>query len=153
MMRSNAWKGTDSKVIGQIPAGGTFTVIDGPRCANNIQWWFVNYNGLLGWTGEGELTSYWVEPFSSPTGCPANLPTRLRAGGWGRVTPGLPNTLRNSASIYGTRLGSIPAGGTFSVVSGPICSDSIAWWQVSYNGVTGWTAEGRWGTYWLEPGN
>jgi hypothetical protein len=151
LLRSNPWKGTDSKTLGQIPAGGVFTVLDGPRCANNIQWWLVSYNGVNGWTGEGELSTYWLEPLTSPNGCPADLPTRLWAGGWGRVTPGLPNTLRGSASTYGTRLGQIPVGGTFTVISGPICADNIAWWQVTYNNVTGWTAEGRWGQYWLEP--
>lgn len=151
VLRSNPWKGSDSKILGQIAAGGTFAVLDGPRCANNINWWYVNYNGVLGWTGESELGSYWVEPVAPNTGCPANLPSRLWAGGWGRVTPGLSNNLRSAATISSRSVGKIPAGGVFSVITGPVCADGIAWWQVNYNNIIGWTAEGRWGTYWVEP--
>jgi hypothetical protein len=153
IIRNNPWKGSGSVSLGQIPAGGVFTVIEGPRCSNNINWWRVTYNGVTGWTGEGELSSYWVEPFGGNNACTGVLPTRLRVGGWGRVTPGLPNTIRNSAAISSRRLGQIPAGGVFSIMAGPVCANGIAWWQVSYNNIVGWTAEGRWGEYWVEPGS
>lgn len=151
VFRSNPWKGSNSEVLGQIPAGAVFAVLDGPRCANNIHWWFVNYNGALGWTGESELTTYWVEPVAVSGGCPSNLPPRLWAGGWGRVLPGLANNLRSEARIASRAVGKIPGDGIFSVITGPVCADGIAWWQVNYNNVIGWTAEGRWGQYWLEP--
>jgi hypothetical protein len=49
--------------LGQIPGGGVFTVLDGPRCGDQgILYWFVSYNGVQGWTGEGQGSSYWVEP-------------------------------------------------------------------------------------------
>jgi len=78
----------------------------------------------------------------------------LLAGSSGRVTPGLPNALRtlprrgpDSAVLL-----EIPAGGVFNVVGGPQCDgEGMYWWQVSYNGVTGWTPEGSGSTYWLEP--
>jgi hypothetical protein len=151
VIRNNPWKGGDSKVLAQIPAGGVFAVLDGPHCSNNIYWWWVNYNGVIGWTGESELTTYWLEPVSTTGGCPANLPTRLWAGGWGRVLPGLANNLRSGATISSRSVGKIPGDGIFSVITGPVCADGIAWWQVNYNNVIGWTAEGRWGQYWLEP--
>ena len=152
MIRNNPWKGVDSKVLGQIPAGGVFAVLDGPHCSNNIHGWWVNYKGVIGWTGESELSTYWVEPASTSNGCPANLPTRLYAGGWGRVLPGLSNNLRAGATVSSRSVGQIPAGGVFSVIAGPQCANGIAWWQVNYNNTIGWTAEGRWGQYWLEPG-
>jgi hypothetical protein len=144
-----------STVLGYIPAGSSFSVLSGPTCNVYTNWYQVNYNGVIGWTAEGDGGSvYWLEPTvytPPPPQCP--LATRLTVGSFGRVTPGLPNTLRNGAGQYGTvRIGQIPAGGTFSIVNGPQCaSDGRWWWQVSYNGVTGWTAEGQAGSYWLEP--
>ncbi len=46
----------------------------------------------------------------------------------------------------------IPAGGVFAVLEGPICTDNgIAWWKVNSNGIIGYTAEGQATVYWLEP--
>jgi hypothetical protein len=46
-------------------------------------------------------------------------------------------------------------GETFSILDGPICVDSIAWWKVEYDGqnghLVGWTAEGEGADYYLEP--
>ncbi|MEW6580273.1 MAG: PA14 domain-containing protein [Chloroflexota bacterium] len=49
--------------IGQIPGGGLFRVLGGPVCANNSAWFQVNYNGLVGWTMEGQGAAYWLEPY------------------------------------------------------------------------------------------
>jgi len=136
--------------LAQIPAGATFLVLYGPQCGGNLTWWQVNYNGVIGWTAEGQGATYWLEPVSSAV-CPNAPAPRLVAGGQGRVTPGLPNNIRAQTSTTSTRLGQIPAGGIFSVLSGPICSGNMNWWQVNYNGVIGWTPEGQYGTYWIEP--
>jgi uncharacterized protein YraI len=153
---------SSSRVLGQIPAGGVFTVLAGPQCANNLTWWQVNYKGAIGWTPEGEGRTYWLEPvttsgpiptvISTPnTACPP-LARRLSIGGQGRVTPGQPNVMRNGAGKTGTTVvGQIPAGGVFNVTGGPVCADDIVWWQVIYAGVQGWTGEGQGSTYWTEP--
>jgi hypothetical protein len=50
-------------VIGRIPEGESFAVLTGPRCtSNHIAWWKVDYNGLVGWTPEGQGLEYWLEP-------------------------------------------------------------------------------------------
>ena len=56
--------GSSSKLLGQIPPGDSFIVIDGPRCTllDKIVWWQINYNNLIGWTGEGQGGDYWLEP-------------------------------------------------------------------------------------------
>jgi hypothetical protein len=54
--------GESSRYLGEIPPGGMFTVVDGPRCASGMTWWQVNYNGLVGWTPEGQNKEYWLEP-------------------------------------------------------------------------------------------
>lgn len=140
---------TTSKRLGQIPGGGMFTVIGGPACSGNMTWYQVNYNGIIGWTPEGTGSSYWLEPYSSGSVCA--LPARLASGGYGRVTPGAANNLRATASTTASRVGQIPGGSAFKVISGPLCAENMTWYQVSYNGIIGWTAEGKNNTYWLEP--
>lgn len=50
-----------ASIISQIPAGGTFQVLDGPKCDRGFRYWKVSFNGLIGWTAEG-LTVYYVQP-------------------------------------------------------------------------------------------
>ncbi len=142
-------------VLAYIPAGSTFDIISGPVCTSYTHWWQVRYNGVVGWTAEGDGGSvYWVEPIVYSPPPPTCAPvSRLSAGRYGRVTPGLPNTLRSGAGVAGTtRIGQIPAGGLFIAISGPNCgSDGRWWWYVNYNGQLGWTAEGQGTEYWLEP--
>lgn len=51
------------EVIGQLQPGASFLILAGPVCANGLYWWQVdNYNGLVGWTAEGDNGQYWLEP-------------------------------------------------------------------------------------------
>ncbi len=48
---------------GSIPGGSAVAILDGPVCtANGIVWWKVNYNGAIGWTAEGQGSTYFMEP-------------------------------------------------------------------------------------------
>ncbi len=80
--------------------------------------------------------------------CP-NFRTRLNGVTLARVTPGTPNNLRSTPG--GERIGQIPGGSTFEVLSGPRCLDGYTWWEVSFNGLVGWTAEGTGSDYYVEP--
>ncbi|MAS37009.1 MAG: hypothetical protein CL610_23620 [Anaerolineaceae bacterium] len=156
LLRSAPGTASNSQVIGQIPGGGQFAVLSGPQCGNDGRWWWqVNYQGLIGWTAEGEGTNtYWTEPiYSGPLSCPGFLPSRLTAGATGRVTtvPNLPNRIRANPGFNANVLGQIPAGEQFWIANGPFCAENTAWWQVSYAGIVGWTAEGQANTYWLQP--
>ncbi len=52
-----------TNVIGSIPAGGVFTTTGTSLCGTDGRRWYpVNYNGTLGWTAEGEGSTYWVAP-------------------------------------------------------------------------------------------
>jgi len=51
-----------SQEIDTIPPGAAFTVLGGYQCAAGLRWWYVDYDGLLGWTAEGENGVYWLEP-------------------------------------------------------------------------------------------
>jgi hypothetical protein len=152
-------------VVGQIPAGGSFAVIGGPQCDAGLLWWQVNYNGLIGWSAEGDgYNTYWLEPAGiippPPPPPTCVLQTRLSAGGLARVipVPPIPNVVRtapgtNSTGSNSVVIGTIPPGGVFSVIQGPQCgTDGRWWWQVNYNGLIGWTAEGEgYNNYWVEP--
>ncbi|MCC6803286.1 MAG: SH3 domain-containing protein [Anaerolineae bacterium] len=152
-LRTQPYRGYDSIVLGEIPAGGVFTVIGGPSCFDGMYWWQVNYNGTMGWTPEGSNTGvYWTEPVTNNTGC-MSVVSRLSVGATGRVTPGLPNTLRTQP-IQGAGSGfitNIYAGSQFYIIGGPVCNNGITWWQINYNGLTGWTGEGQGYQYWAEP--
>ena len=65
------------------------------------------------------------------------------------VTPGSPNNLRSSST--GASIGKIPGGASFQVLQGPTCLNNAVWWQVNYNGLISWTAEGQGSTYYLQP--
>ena len=109
-VRSLPNKGSTSVVIGEIPGGGVFSVLAGPQCADGFYWWQVNYGGLIGWTAEGQGSTYWLEPVTTCT-----LAPRLTIGGQGRVLPGTPNALRSLPNKGSTSvvIGEIPGGGVF----------------------------------------
>lgn len=74
---------TSGDRLGQIPAGGVFTVLDGPACAEGYAWWLVDFEGLMGWTVEATATEYWLEPIAVPptptqnaTPTPVNNPSQ-----------------------------------------------------------------------------
>jgi WD40-like Beta Propeller Repeat len=83
--------------------------------------------------------------------CSGFMPSRLFPGGLGRVTPGDPNNIRTAPGYANAALGLIPGGNVFEVITGPVCADNTAWWQVNYLGRLGWVAEGSGNIYWLEP--
>lgn len=150
-MRSAPGTGSSSVVLGNIPGGTIFSVLEGPVCQDGYQWWQVNANGLVGWTAEGQDDTYWLDPLT----CGNGLFIRMIPGETGRVTlsPPIENVVRSQPGRgSGAVIGEIPPGGMFNVLSGPQCdSTGMAWWRVNYNGLIGWTAEGENREYWLEP--
>jgi hypothetical protein len=89
-----------------------------------------------------------------PPDDPAYLPPRLSIGLTAQVeVGGLPNVMREQPGTSSNRITDIPGGVPLVIVDGPRCStlDKLIWWQVIYNGQTGWTVEGQNGDYWMEP--
>ncbi len=90
---------------------------------------------------------------TSPTDCAGFLPSRLEIGGYGRVIPGgdLRNNVRSEADTTSLIVGKIQPEEQFYVLDGPRCTENAAWWYVvTYQGITGWTAEGQDNTYYKE---
>jgi uncharacterized protein YraI len=88
---------------------------------------------------------------SDTTACQGLPAPQLTAGGQGQVTPGLPNKVRSEAGSGAAQVGAIPGEGVFQVIGGPTCADGLWWWQVNYNGLMGWTANGDSAEYWVQP--
>lgn len=57
----------DGSLIGAIPGDTEFTVLEGPVCADGLNWWRVETDEITGWTVEGVGTDYWTEPLSPTT--------------------------------------------------------------------------------------
>lgn len=55
--------GTENRVVTTIPINGLFMVLDGPVCEDDYSWYKVRYRETEGWLAEGDLTSYYVEPY------------------------------------------------------------------------------------------
>ena len=50
-------------VFMRLNPGKVVLVTAGPRCDDKgLSWWKVNYQGVVGWTLEGEAQTYWLEP-------------------------------------------------------------------------------------------
>lgn len=156
---------TSGTQVGEIPGGAAFTVLEGPECSGGFLWWRVSYEGAEGWTVEGNTSGYFVNPVveggtftpaaataaaatAAPTDCP--LSPRLAIGREGSTTSNTPSRLRDTPSSSGTQVGQIDPLAVFRIVDGPVCAGGINWWQVQMGNVTGWTAEGVDGEYFIE---
>ena len=84
--------------------------------------------------------------------CDGALPAQLRPGDTGRVTlEGTANRMRSGPTLGASIVTTIPPGGEFFVLDGPVCAERYVWYQVNYQGQIGWTAESSDAIYWLEP--
>lgn len=114
--------GSSSQPLGQIPPEDPFIVLDGPRCTtlDKTVWWQINYNNLIGWTGEGQDGDYWLEPLGddtmpTPTAAapviqlitPDNANTVSQLYTADVDTPYIPNALDDATLILGGADGSI----------------------------------------------
>lgn len=52
---------TNGEIVGQIPGGATFQILEGPLCGDNTAWWYIEYNGEYGYTAEGVGNEYFTE--------------------------------------------------------------------------------------------
>jgi len=76
---------------------------------------------------------------------------RLLIGGQGQVNVGGANRVRSAPTVTAEKIGEIPVGEIFDVISGPECAEGYQWWLVEYNGLRGWTAESHGSTYYVTP--
>lgn len=79
------------------------------------------------------------------------IPSRLKAGEFGRITPGEANNVRANPSSSAELLGQIPGGAAFAVTGDAICQGSRLWVEVSYADFQGWTVEANGTDVWAVP--
>ncbi|MBN1565214.1 MAG: PD40 domain-containing protein, partial [Anaerolineae bacterium] len=95
-----------------------------------------------------------VTHVAAQTTCGTAPTPRLTVGQSARVvvTDGTGNNLRTSPNTSATIAGVLADGEVFSVIGGPQCVANYWWWEVRrWDGMSGWTAEGEPGDYWVEP--
>ncbi|MEQ8675501.1 MAG: SH3 domain-containing protein [Aggregatilineales bacterium] len=130
-------------------------------------------NQLTVWRGEGDIITFdltvdfviylntHTQTIIIPTETPlvtrgicsgSVLNLRLETQSTGVVLGTTPNNVRAEANTSAEVVGQIAAGDWFDVLDGPVCSDGIAWWNVSTPDVMGWTAEGVDDEYFVRPG-
>jgi uncharacterized protein YraI len=151
VLRSQPWRGAGSQVIGIIPAGDVFHVTSGPQCNNGILWLQVNYNGLVGWTGEGEAGNYWLEPAIGGNPGTCGVLPNLTVGASAYVPSGFSVGLYPQASAANNAMLWMPGGSWVRVLSSPLCVSGVNWWQVRFNNYEGWVQETQGNQYVLQP--
>lgn len=55
--------GTDGRMMTTIPIMEVFFVLEGPVCNGDYAWFRIQYGDDQGWIAEGDLSSYYVEPY------------------------------------------------------------------------------------------
>ncbi|MCB9452222.1 MAG: SH3 domain-containing protein [Anaerolineaceae bacterium] len=131
----------------------TVTIIGGPSCDQNYNWWQVRGPGNDGWVAEGRPGAYWITPAGSATAtCGAS--ESFVPGDKSRLRTGL--RVRAEAGLSGLVLTVAPEGALVDVMAGPVCADGYNWWQIQVPVVgftyTGWVAEGLpGGAAWMGP--
>lgn len=166
--RVRADPGVNGTLLGEIPGGAVFEVLEGPRCIDGLNWWRVEYGDLIGWTAEGNATTYFLEPISprsagrtatpAPTlnttsgACATGVAPALRliVGRPGFAIATTPVRIRSAAGTGNRQIGQIDPNGVFQVLEGPVCADRLNWWRIEHVGIVGWIAEGTNEAYFVD---
>lgn len=84
--------------------------------------------------------------------CGGSPAARLQVGARGTVVSRDFSPLRVNPESIEVR-GRMLRGARFTVIGGPVCGTTagLRWWEVNYNGITGWAVEGQGEQYWLAP--
>jgi len=160
--------GKDAKVKRKrFRPGDVATVLNGPVCADGINWWEIDVNGknLDGWTAEGKGKKIYLGKAGSQTAvssgtwraCPNTYPSRLKKGQWVMVEDDKSNRIGSKPRKGNNVIGSLPPGVPVKITGGPQCNNGWVWWHVrSADGkIRGWTSEGGTVkgkmTFWLAP--
>jgi hypothetical protein len=150
----------DALVIHVVPLGTLVTLLEGPICANGLNWWqaripFGNTT-IEGWVAEGYPDNHWLETeFATPTPTPY-CPRPLRLAHGTRVGivyhDAVARFLRSAPARSAPVVERLIGGVALELIGGPVCADGYNWWQarIVTTDVVGWVAEGRPGAYWFD---
>jgi uncharacterized protein YraI len=63
-IRVRSGPGISANKIKTIPEGTVMSIVDGPVCKDNFEWWNAKFDdGTVGWVAEGEPGNYFIEPW------------------------------------------------------------------------------------------
>lgn len=147
----------DGFVLHVALQGETVTVIDGPRCVDELNWWLVQvpFSGVIvqGWMAEGRFGRTFVTDPDLPSPdqiCGPALPMGVGDRAAVNVTDFKPKNLRTEPGLNAPIMYKLIEGIPFDIVGGPVCASNLNWWQVqivSRPEVVGWLSEGGPGNY------
>lgn len=76
--RIRSLPGLAGRQVGLAEAGDIVVVDGGPQCADGYTWWHVlSFDGLQGWTAEGDETGYWLLPIQAAVLAGGDGPNRV----------------------------------------------------------------------------
>ncbi len=183
MTTLNVRQSPNGALLTTFSAGDTFSITNGPACADGLYWWQVNRFGTVGWVAEGTAAGYFIEPYNGavpPVDNPTNTPAPPLPPGPGdelanpevdgaevgcerapsnRLSVGEQAIIGSSYNPRFSAAGSvmpylIPEGATLSIIAGPVCADGLRWWQVVGNAVPqGTNVQPSNGPFWVPDGN
>lgn len=150
----------NAPALTEVPNSAVFYVLEGPDCTTEYVFWRIHYMGIEGWLAEGGTGAYFTrfvdEPYPPSTPeCLESLEVRLAAGDLAQVldTPSGNLTIRSAPSMNAPVAGEVPIGAELQITGGGnVCEGHSRFWQVSYQGLTGWAIEGDYNVgYFLKP--
>jgi hypothetical protein len=139
-------------VLTVAPQGEVVTVISGPECVDELNWWQVQvpFAGIIvqGWMAEGYPERDFVRDPDLPDPseiCGPPIPLKIGNRASVNVEDFRPKNLRAAPGRQAPVLYALIEGIAFDVIGGPVCADNLNWWQIQIVArpeVTGWLAEG-----------
>ena len=149
--------GTTGKAVGRLGPDAIVTIKGGPAQADGYIWWQVDDGkGMIGWVAAGTKDDPWIvsERGSGPAAQGGKLVNRpIRVGDRVQVTTeeGKLLTIRDGAGQDAPPVARALPGQQFIVRGGPVRDGDYLWWQLEWEQIKGWAAEGETSDRWLTP--
>jgi len=154
--------GLSGLVLTVAPIDTLVTVLEGPQCVDELNWWRVQVAVLdilyEGWMVEGfvgqPLVISELERLAIEEGRVCADPLTLEPGDRAFVDyrDSIPKSLRTTPGTESPLMFTLVDGVPLEIMDGPICADSMNWWLVrvlARSDVVGWLAEGGPQGYWI----
>lgn len=135
---------------------GTVVTTMGNCLSNDLSIRSNQIASYLAPTVDGEVASNPQSANVCPPDYAGYMPPRISTGAaTARIEQGgIPNSIRSLPTTTSDRLGSIQPGRQLDFVhDGPLCGEGYVWWNVTVDGVRGWTVESNIAdqSYYIEP--
>lgn len=132
----------------RTPVAVPATIVEGPVCAEGLNWWRVTGTGNPGWVAEGRPDfdgGYLIyAPARALVDAPCPLPRDLRVGQNADLSYNV--RIRENPSLSARTRTIAPAGSTVQIIGGAQCVEGFIWWGVRATVANftyeGWMAQG-----------